>query len=166
MAIYARRTDDLFRIATGGSGILAAGAIHPDLVERLARTAADTAQRVLTVCIRALDYMPPVDPTFSDYLRAIVTADADVAPDRGVGYRVAFAEAFVRRGIYPPDISSVSPEGLIWGTPDGPVQSARLNDFIRDLPLGSYTQSDRRKAFASAKRNAALLHGWMAEIST
>jgi hypothetical protein len=161
VAIFTRRTQDLLRIATGGTGVLAAGALHPDLVARLAQTAADTAQRVLTICIRALDYMPPVDPTFGDYLRAIVTADADLAPDHGLGYRVAFAESFARRGIYPPDIANISPDGLSWGTADGPVQSARLNDFIRDLPLGSYTQSDRRKAFESAKVNAAHLHYWM-----
>ena len=163
VAIYTRRTQDLFRIATGGSGVLSAGAIHPDLAGRLAQTAAETAQRVLTICIRALDYMPPVDPTFGDYLRAVVTADADCAPDRAISYRVAFAEAFARRGIYPPDITSVSPDSLVWRTPDGPVQSARLNDFIRSLPLGSYTQSDRRQAFDSAKQNARLLHDWLAD---
>ena len=163
VAIYTRRTADLFRIATGGSGVLTAGAIHPDLVERLAQTAANTAQRVLTVCIRAIDYMPPVDPTFSDYLRAVITADADLAPESAINYRVAFAEALSRRGIFPPEISSVSPDSLVWSTPDGPVQSARLNDFIRTLPLESYTQSDRRKAFDSAKQNAILLHNWLAD---
>nr|WP_294502945.1 S8 family serine peptidase [uncultured Rhodopila sp.] len=163
VAIYSRRVEDLFRIASGGSGLVGAGALHPDLVERLAQTATDTAQRVLTICIRALDYMPPVDPTFGDYLRAVVTADADLTPDRGISYRVAFAEAFARRGIYPPDITSVSPDSLVWRTPDGPVQSARLNDFIRTLQLGSYSQSDRRKAFESAKSNAAQLHEWLVQ---
>ena len=76
---------------------------------------------------------------------------------------VAFAEAFVRRGIYPPDISSISPDSLIWRTPDGPVQSDRFGDFIRSLDLGSYTQSDRREAFRSAQTNAARLHAWMAD---
>ena len=57
----------------------------------------------------------------------------------------------------------MSPDSLVWSTPDGPVQSARLNDFIRTLPLESYTQSDRRKAFDSAKQNAILLHNWLAD---
>ena len=163
VSIYTHRTADLFRIASGGSGVLAAGAIHPDLVERLAQIAADTAQRVLTVCIRAIDYMPPVDPTFGDYLRAVITADVDLAPESAINYRVAFAEALSRRGIYPPDITSVSPDSLVWSTPDGPVQSARLNDFIRTLPLASYTQSDRRMAFDSARQNALQLHNWLAD---
>lgn len=162
VALYTRRTEDLYRLATGGTGILRPGAIHPDLVARLAEAAAETAQRILTICIRALDYMPPVSPTFGAYLRSIVTADADLAPDHGLGYRVAFAEAFLKRGIYPEDISSVSPDSLLWQAPDGPVQSTRLNDFIRSLDLGSYTQSDRRQAFLSAKRNAAQLHDWLA----
>jgi hypothetical protein len=162
VAIYARRTEDLYRLATGGSGVLLAGAVHPDLVQRLARTAADTAQRVLTICIRALDYMPPIDPTFGDYLRAVVTSDADLAADHGIGYRVAFAEAFNARGIYPPDITAVAPDALRWKPAAGPVQSASLNDFIRSLELGSYTQSNRRQAFQSARQNAAALHAWLA----
>lgn len=161
VAIHTQRTRDLLRIATGGSGELAPGALHPDLVDRLARAAAETAQQVLTVCIRALDYMPPVDPTFGDYLRAVVTADADASPGQDMGLRVAFAEAFARRGIYPSNLTSVSPDSLLWGTPDGAVQSARLNSFIRTLELGSYTQSDRRVAFDMAKKNAAALHEWM-----
>lgn len=162
VSVYTRRSADLFRLATGGSGVLQPGAIHPDLVERLAQTAVEVAQRILTTAIRALDYMPPIDPRFGDYLRALVTADADLAQDHGAGYRVAFAEAFAARGIYPENIRSVGPESLCWQTLAGPVQSARLNDFIRTLNMEAFGQSDRRSAFNSAKTNAALLHDWMA----
>jgi len=49
--------------ASGGSGILRPGAIaFPTLSAGLADTAAKSAQHVLKLCIRALDYMPPVDP--------------------------------------------------------------------------------------------------------
>ena len=151
VAIYQRRTDDLMRLATGGTGVLRPGAIPTDLVDRLANTAADTAQRVLTICMRALDYMAPIDPTFGDYLRAVVTSDADLAPDHGVGYRVAFAEAFNARGIYPPDIFSVGPDALCWQPPDGAVQRSGLGDFVRALDLETYSQSNRRLAFQAAK---------------
>lgn len=161
VAIYTVASADLFRLATGGSGILRPGAIHPDLVERLAQTAVNTAQHVLTICIRAIDYMPPVDPSFGDYLRALVTADMDLSRDHGAGYRVAFAEAFAARGIYPPNVRSAGPESLCWKAPAGPVQSARLNDFIRTLDLAAYIESDRRRAFAAAKDNARRLHDWM-----
>ena len=129
----------------------AAGRDPTDLVDRLANTAADTAQRVLTICMRALDYMAPIDPTFGDYLRAVVTSDADLAPDHGVGYRVAFAEAFNARGIYPPDIFSVGPDALCWQPPDGAVQRSGLGDFVRALDLETYSQSNRRLAFQAAK---------------
>jgi hypothetical protein len=149
-------------LASGGTGVLRPGAIPTDLVDRLANTAADTAQRVLTICMRALDYMAPIDPTFGDYLRAVVTSDADLAPDHGVGYRVAFAEAFNARGIYPPDIFSVGPDALCWQPPDGSVQRSGLGDFVRALDLETYSQSNRRMAFQAAKANAAGLHNWLA----
>ena len=53
------------------------------------------------MCIRALDYLPPVDVTFFEYLRALITADYDLITDDRLKYRVAFVEAFRRRGIYP-----------------------------------------------------------------
>lgn len=47
---------------------------------------------------RALDYLPPVDVTFLEYLRALITADFDLVGDDRYNYRVAFVEAFSRRG--------------------------------------------------------------------
>ena len=78
LKIYEAQVEDLRRIATGGTGELPVGAIHPDLVNRMAREAAECAQHVLHMCIRALDYCPPVDLTFGDYLRAIITADREL----------------------------------------------------------------------------------------
>ncbi|MDT4953978.1 MAG: hypothetical protein QOJ02_2116 [Acidobacteriota bacterium] len=101
IAIYKARIADLLRIYTGGTGVLPNGAIHPDLVRRLAGEAAKSASHVLNMCIRALDYLPPVDVTFFEYLRALITADFDLVSDDIHNYRVAFVEAFRRRGIYP-----------------------------------------------------------------
>ena len=101
IAIYKARIADLLRIYTGGTGVLPNGAIHPDLVRRLADEAAKSAGHVLNMCIRALDYLPPVDVTFFEYLRALITADFDLVSDDRHNYRVAFVEAFRRRGIYP-----------------------------------------------------------------
>jgi subtilisin family serine protease len=106
ITIYKARTADLLRISTGGTGVLPSGAIHPDLVRRLAEEAAKSATHVLTMCIRALDYLPPVDVTFFEYLRAIITADFDLVSDDSFNYRVAFVEAFRRRGIFPLDIEA------------------------------------------------------------
>jgi len=112
LAIYRRRVADLLRIATSGSGVLPEGELHPDLVNRLASEAATTAQHVLNMCLRALDYCPPVDINFGDYLRAVITADIDLVPDDDLGYRIAFIEAFRRRGIYPRDVRALSVESL------------------------------------------------------
>jgi hypothetical protein len=106
ISIYKARTADLFRIYTGGTGVLQRGAIHPDLVGRLAREAAKSASHVLTMCIRSLDYLPPVDVTFFEYLRALITADFDFVADDRYNYRTAFVEAFRRRGIFPIDIDA------------------------------------------------------------
>ncbi|WP_051978743.1 hypothetical protein [Edaphobacter aggregans] len=62
--LYETRSTDLKRLATGGTGVLQPGDIPNDLVTRLSVEAAATASRVLTACIRALDYCPPVDLTF------------------------------------------------------------------------------------------------------
>jgi subtilisin family serine protease len=101
IAIYESRTSDLFRLATGGTGRLPDGAIHPDLTKRLASEASKVARQVLQMCIRTLDYLPPVDVTFFDFLRALITADAEYVPDDKYKYRIAVVEAFTKRGIAP-----------------------------------------------------------------
>ena len=110
IAIYKARIADLIRIYTGGTGVLPSGAIHPDLVQRLVDEATKSATHVLTMCIRALDYLPPVDVTFFEYLRAIITADLDLVSDDRLNYRVAFVEAFRRRGIYPVNLGAPTPD--------------------------------------------------------
>lgn len=114
LSIYERRTEDLVRIATQGTGILKLGAIHPDLVARLADEATKAASQVLHMCVRALDYCPPTDITFGEYLRAIITADFDLVPDDDLGYRVAFIEAFRKRGIPVDEVRTISVESLLW----------------------------------------------------
>lgn len=117
LRIYEDRVADLRRIATGGTGILPEGDIHPDLSRRFAGEAVKAAGRVLTICIRAIDYLPPVDVTFGDYLRALITADADVVPDDPRRYRLAFIEAFRERGIHPIDVRTLSEDSLRWSPP-------------------------------------------------
>ena len=162
LAIYARRTADLLRIATGGSGVLRQGALHPDLVERLASEAVKTARHVLGLCIRALDYMPPVDPTFPEYLRALVTADSDLVPNDRFGYRVALLEAFGRRGIQPDELRTLSEESLRWQTVAPDCQPRDLGRFLREkIDLYWDMRGDRLQSWTAAKSNAALLHNWL-----
>jgi len=116
LSIYKGRTADLLRIATGGRGILPDGELDPDLRRRLAREAAKSAKHLLTMCIRALDYCPPVDVTFGDYLRAIVTADRDLYPEDEQDYRKAIIEAFTAWGIAPEGMHVVTENTLTWPT--------------------------------------------------
>jgi hypothetical protein len=114
LSIYKSRIADLLRIASNGTGVLAQGELHPDLVNRLAAEASKSAGHVLTMCIRALDYCPPIDITFGDYLRAIITADSDLIRDDTRNYRLAFIDAFRKRGIYPENIKTLSEESLLY----------------------------------------------------
>lgn len=116
LRIYEDRVADLRRIATEGSGILRPGDINLDLARRFAQEAVGASQRVLDMAVRALDYLPPVDMNFGDYLRALITADAELVPDDPWRHRVAFIEAFRERGIYPTDVRSLGEDSLCWRT--------------------------------------------------
>ena len=52
--------------------------------------------------IRALDYTPPVEFEFGDFLDAVLASDAVIAPDDDHRYRPALEDAFARFGIYRP----------------------------------------------------------------
>ncbi|MEA2733632.1 MAG: hypothetical protein QOE14_83 [Humisphaera sp.] len=169
LAIYRHRVADLLRIATGGSGIVGEGELHPDLVNRLAAEATKSARHVLLMCIRALDYCPPVDITFGEYLRALITADLDLVPEDEHNYRIAFIEAFRRRGIYPRDVRTLSVDSLVWC---GVTESDRL-DLRLILPtsgeLGSLMldwdlDTDRRRIFEKSCNNRINVYNWIREL--
>lgn len=48
---------------------------------RVSEEGADIADRMLTMSIRALDYMPPTDISFGDYISALLTSDLEIRPD-------------------------------------------------------------------------------------
>jgi len=66
------------------------------------------------MCIRAIDYCPPVDITFGDFLRGVVTADLDFAPADKSGFRIVFIESFREWGIYPRGTRSMGLDALLW----------------------------------------------------
>ena len=164
LSLYKARTEDLLRIASGGRGILPAGAIHPDLAQRLADEAARVARHVLRMSIRALDYCPPVDITFGDYLRALITADYDLVGNDDRGYRVAVIEAFRGYGIYPRDVRTLSEDALLWRGPESnlpPGSYAALGDHLRHLTYGWKPQGSRKAQFDAAHDAREDLHGWL-----
>ena len=145
LTIYDNRIADLKRIATGGTGILPDGDLHPDLVNRMADEAARSARHVLRMCIRAMDYTPPVDITFGEFLRALITADYDLVPEDPLRYRVAFIEAFRKWGIYPKSVRTLSEETLRWSPPSG----ERTSLFSYS---GRETDEEERRALLLTRR--------------
>ena len=163
LTIYKSSVADLLRIASQGTGILPAGQIHPDLVDRLADEGAKAAVRVLNMCIRALDYCPPVDMTFGEYLRAIVTADYEFDPVDKTHCRVAFVEAFRRHGILPDDVRTVSVEGLLWmSVTDAPgvdenVKLELVREWVPDIADWNLTK-DREALYNQMRDKRAALN--------
>jgi hypothetical protein len=117
VTIYRRKTERFLRLATDGSGVLAPGELAHDLQQLLADEASKLAGQFLSICIRAIDYCPPVGLTFGDYLRALITADYDLVPDDPWDYRGALVDAFRRRRIYPESVPSLSEDALLWHPP-------------------------------------------------
>jgi hypothetical protein len=158
LSIYRKRSSDLLRLATGGTGVLPAGDISHDLVNRLAKEASKTASHVLNISIRALDYSPPVDMTFGDYVRALITGDRDLVPDDDLGYRVAFLQAFRRRGIYPEFIRNLSTESVCW---DSPELDLSIADCLKEMSLTWDLHANRKRAYESSRVNAIIMNRWL-----
>ncbi len=151
LASYQRSTADLLRIATGGTGVLPPGHLHPDLVARVTAEAVKNADRFLGMVVRAFDFLPVVDVTFGDVVRAIVTADRALYPDDAAQLRSTLVECLRRRGIYPERISSLADEALAWPMPpnlrlpSGLDLSPVIHSATQDLdPTGvaGHVQSD------------------------
>lgn len=148
-SVYIRRTRDLFRIAYPDGRAAVPNYLHADLASRLADEAAKTAARIQNICIRALDYCPPVDIRFGDFLRALVTADREVAPSDDMGYRAAIIDSFRARGIRPEACTSYSEECLSWPKFSGTGPGEESPDFrhiwdiiheMEKLPDGGYEE--------------------------
>lgn len=121
LTAYRGQVADLMRIATGGSGVLPPGRLSVDLVNRLAAEASALADTFLQIVVRAFDYLPVVDVTFGDVVRAIVTADHVLYPDDGANLRRTLVECLRQRGIYPQGVTSLADDALMWSRPAQPL---------------------------------------------
>jgi hypothetical protein len=71
-------------------------------VERVVEEGAEAADYLLTMSIRALDYLPPVHLEFCDFLSAMLTADHEIRPDdTRFEFRRHLRESFEAYGIHP-----------------------------------------------------------------
>ena len=85
------------------------------------------ADRLLTMCIRALDYCPPVHIVFGDFLSALVTADFELQPnDPDYNFRKKLFESFRAYGIKPASKGTSLEPGL-WLPPEPDPSDQKLN---------------------------------------
>lgn len=111
--VFNRKTAALRQLAPASGGRL-----QGPLIDQLAGHAERLAGQFLDIVIRAVDYCPPVDLTFGEYLRALITADHDIVPDDPWGYREALVQAFRRYGVTVEGVADLSEDALLWRPPD------------------------------------------------
>jgi hypothetical protein len=119
-----------------------------DLVDLLTGEAVRLAHQFLDIVIRAVDYCPPVDLTFGEYLRALVTADFDLVPEDPWGYREALVQAFRRYRITVDDVDDLSEESLLWRTPTlrmGPIEGLAFNKLVHQREPGQISDLAERR---------------------
>jgi hypothetical protein len=151
--VFTRNTTRYVRLATHGTGELPAGEIPIDLQRILAAEASQLANQFLTICIRAIDYCPPVDLQLGEFLRALITADYDLVPSDPWGYREALIDAFWRRELYPQHVPSLFEDTLLWRPtrqPLPPVKALTFAElkFAGDPGHPAGARELRRQAFA------------------
>lgn len=163
MIVVYRRKIDRFTALTGPDED---GRCPEPLVELLTHTAARLASHFLSICIRALDYCPPTGLDFGEYLRALVTADNELVPDDPWGYREALIDSFIRRGIYPRGVQSMSEDALRWRRPliDETIKTPQLSfaelRFAGDpaSPFDRVEVQRRAKALGGLVTNPRWMH--------
>jgi hypothetical protein len=120
--IVHRKTAPIIGLATQGTGVLPEGAIAPALLDEIVHVTRRVAEQFRTICIRAIDYCPPVHVEFGDYIRALITADRALVRKDPHGYREAIVKAALMRGIYPRHVPTPSETSLMWHGPEHAVE--------------------------------------------
>jgi len=124
---------------------------------------------MLDLCIRAFDYLPPVDVTFGDFLRALVTADTELNPDDPFDLRANLVDAFLNRGIHPKGVFSLNEESLLWAQPDDSLRGEQLDEELLASITGYEAQRwgsvrSQAKARTRATDVAIQLHNYATQF--
>ena len=107
----------------------ALGDVAPGFLDRgrVVEEGAVAAEYLLTMVIRALDYAPPVNLEFCDFLSAILTSDREINPnDSKYNFRQILRESFVSYGIDPASKGTPSNRG-VWDPPQGNLDHSRTH---------------------------------------
>lgn len=121
VTVVRRKCERFFRIAGIDPSAVGQAGLSDALVDALAQEASDVAGQMLNVCIRAIDYCPPVDMELGEYLRALITADGDIERRDKWGFREALMRSFRRRRIVPDNVQFLSEDAMRWQPPDEPL---------------------------------------------
>jgi hypothetical protein len=79
---------------------------------RVAEEGAKAAQHLMTMAIRAIDYLPPAHVEFRDFLMAMITSDWRTCPDDSTyHYRDLLLQSFAEFGIKPHAQAAKTPKG-------------------------------------------------------
>lgn len=108
---------------------------------------ADWADYTLTALIRALDYCPPVELSFGDFLSAVLTADLEHGGARSRPFRDALRRSFARFGVAPAS-SGMVPEPGVWPLAAGEMRAG--------VPAGSLDRN-KEELFRFLWRNREAL---------
>jgi hypothetical protein len=165
--VFRRKIERLLRIAGLAPGDLGRAELGDELGRALAETASLLAEQFLNVCIRAVDYCPPVDMGMGEYLRALITADAEVVPDDKWGYREALMRSFRRRLLFPDHVFFMTEDAVKWS---GPGRTVEIPDLAfeklrfdgepgRAAGVAELERQARALGrFVTAPENASLFH--------
>ena len=165
LTLYKNNVAGLLRIATEGTGVLPAGDLHPDLVNRLADEAAGAA--------RDAPHVHPRSRLLSagrHHVRRLPARDADrefeYDPEDDERRCVAVVEAFRRYGIVPEDVRTLSVDGLLWrptsAAPDEDeaVVLAFVKTWVGDIANWNLNKS-REELFDLMAEKRAALHKYL-----
>ena len=117
---------------------------------------AEIADRLLKIAIRALDYSPPVDLQFDDYLSALLTIDTELYPqDDKYDFRNTILRHFAAFGIEP--VTPVEGDGGRWIRIDDHRNSGKKKPLVYDGCHFESLQHDPGEAFRFIWQNRESL---------
>ncbi|MDQ6939656.1 MAG: peptidase M4, partial [Verrucomicrobiota bacterium] len=126
VTVVKRKIDRFFRIAERDPKTLGEVALSEPLVQAIAQEANKVAGQFLNICIRAIDYCPPADVEFGEYLRALITADSEMERTDKWGFREALMRSFRRREIFPSNVRFMMEDAVRWETPEASLAIPEL----------------------------------------
>jgi hypothetical protein len=136
-------------------GTTAIGRDEATAVRRIAQEGAAAADYLLTLAIRALDYAPPIDLRFSDYLSAMLTADAEVSPrELRFHVREELRAAFAEYGIDPAADARASGR---WRAPEADPTIAERRPLVYDRVHFESLRQDPDEVFRFLWENRVTL---------